>query len=138
MYSELTVLLLSSFVSATLFPGGSELLLIYYLKNNPNNLYWYFCAVTIGNGSGAVLTYFLAGYLSWGQEKAKFRYLKTWRFCQRYGVWALLLSWLPVIGDFIPLAAGWLKTPILTSIVLIAVGKALRYAVIIISTLSLI
>ena len=138
MFSELIVLLLSSFVSATLFPGGSELLLIYYLNNNPDNLWWYFTAVTLGNSLGAVLTYVLAGYLYWGREKAKLQYLKTWRFCQQYGVWALLLSWVPVIGDFIPLAAGWLKTPVLTSILLIAAGKALRYAVIIIGTLSLI
>ncbi|MFT7054344.1 MAG: membrane protein YqaA with SNARE-associated domain, partial [Psychromonas sp.] len=57
---------------------------------------------------------------------------------QKHGLWALLLSWLPVVGDFIPLAAGWLKLPVLRSILLITLGKALRYAVIIFATLSLI
>ncbi|MGB5446529.1 MAG: YqaA family protein [Psychromonas sp.] len=138
MYSELFVLLVSSLVSATLFPGGSELLLIYYIKNNPHNLWWYFTAATLGNSLGAIITYFLAGYLYWGREQARQKHLKTWHFCQKYGVWALLLSWVPVVGDFIPLAAGWLKTPQLLSITLITAGKALRYGVIIISTVFLI
>lgn len=138
MYSELIILLVSSLLSATLFPGGSELLLIYYLKNNPNDLWWYFSAATLGNSLGAILTYCLAWRLYWGREKAKNKHLKTWNFCQKYGVLALLLSWLPVVGDFIPLAAGWLKTPPLLSILLITAGKALRYGVIIIGTLFLI
>ena len=135
MYSELSFLLVSSLLSATLFPGGSELLLIYYLKNNPNDLWWYFSAATLGNSLGAIITYFLARHLYWGRDQAKNKHLKTWYFCQKYGVWALLLSWLPIVGDFIPLAAGWLKSPPLLSIVLITIGKAVRYGVIILSTL---
>ncbi|WP_232784858.1 YqaA family protein [Psychromonas sp. MB-3u-54] len=138
MWSELMVLLVSSFVSATLFPGGSELLLIYYVKNNPSDLWWYFSAVTLGNSLGALSSYFLGFYVCGGMQQAKSKYLKTWVFCQKYGLWALLLSWLPVVGDFIPLAAGWLKLPIFRSILLITLGKALRYAVITLATLSLI
>lgn len=138
MWSELIVLLVSSFVSATLFPGGSELLLIYYLKNNPSDLWWYFSAVTLGNSFGALTTYFLGFYVCGAMQKAKSKYLKTWLFCREYGLWALLLSWLPIVGDFIPLAAGGLKLPILRSILFITAGKALRYAVITFTTLSLI
>jgi membrane protein YqaA with SNARE-associated domain len=132
------ILLVSSFVSATLFPGGSELLLIYYVKNNPSNLWWYVSAATLGNSLGALSSYFLGFYVCGGIQKAKSKYLKTWLFCQKYGLWALLLSWLPVVGDFIPLAAGWLKLPIFRSILLITLGKALRYVVITLVTLSLI
>ncbi|MFQ3176142.1 MAG: membrane protein YqaA with SNARE-associated domain [Psychromonas sp.] len=132
------VLLVSSFVSATLFPGGSELLLIYYVKNNPSNLWWYFSSVTLGNSLGALSSYFLGFYVCGGSQKVKSKYLKTWTFCQKHGLWALLLSWLPVVGDFIPLAAGWLKLPIFRSILLMTLGKALRYAVITFATLSLI
>jgi membrane protein YqaA with SNARE-associated domain len=138
LWSELIVLLLSSFVSATLFPGGSELLLIYYVKNNPSDLWWYFSAVTLGNSLGALCTYFCGCYLYSRVQKAKVKYFKTWVFCQKYGLWALLLSWLPIVGDFIPLAAGALKLPILRAILFITTGKALRYAVITFTTLSLI
>lgn len=138
MWSELIVLLVSSFVSATLFPGGSELLLIYYVQNNPSELWWYFSAVTLGNSLGALSTYFFGYYLHRGIQKAKNKYAKTWVFCQKYGLWALLLSWLPIVGDFIPLAAGALKLPILRAILFITTGKALRYGVITFTTLSLI
>ena len=127
----------SSFVSATLFPGGSELLLIYYLKNNPADLWLYFSSVTLGNSLGALLTYFMGYYLHWGREKAAGKHHKAWLFCQRYGAPSLLLSWLPIVGDLLPLAAGWLKLAILPSILLIVTGKALRYWVIVSSSLYL-
>ena len=138
MFHELLTLFISSFVSATLFPGGSELLLIYYLKNNPADRWLYFLSVTLGNSLGALLTYFMGYYWRWGREKAQSKHHKAWRFCQRYGSPALLLSWLPVVGDLLPLAAGWLKLAILPSALLIIIGKALRYWLIIYSALYLI
>jgi len=41
----------------------------------------------------------------------------------------LLLSWLPVIGDPLCAAAGWLRLHWLLSLVFIGVGKTARYAV---------
>ncbi len=137
MFYELLTLFTSSFVSATLFPGGSELLLIYYLKNNPADLWLYFSVVTLGNSLGALLTYFMGYYFYWGRKKAKSKHQKAWLFCQRYGVSALLLSWLPIVGDLLPLAAGWLKLPVSRSALLIVMGKALRYGVIVSSVLYL-
>ncbi|MCW8995956.1 MAG: DedA family protein [Psychromonas sp.] len=134
---QLFVLFISSFVSATLFPGGSELLLIFYLKSNPADLWWYFSIVTIGNSLGAWLTYLLGYYSYWGRKQAQRKYQKSWSLCQRYGVTALLFSWLPVIGDILPLAAGWLKLAIFPSILSIVIGKAMRYGVIVGATLSL-
>jgi len=137
LFYELSALFFNSFISATLFPGGSELLLIYYLKNNPADLWFYFSAVTFGNSLGALLSYFMGYYLYWGRNKAKSKQQKAWRFCQRYGAWSLLLSWLPLAGDLLPLAAGWLKLPALPCAVFIIIGKAVRYLLIIYSTLYL-
>ena len=137
MIYELLTLFISSFVSATLFPGGSELLLIYYLKNNPADLWLYFSVVTLGNSLGALLTYLLGYYLYWGRKEAESKYQKAWLFCQRYGASALLFSWLPIIGDLLPLAAGWLKLAMIPSTLLIVIGKAIRYWVIVSSTLYL-
>lgn len=127
LFQELLILFASSFVSATLFPGGSELLLIYYLKNNPGDLWLYFSSVTLGNSLGALLSYFMGYYLHWGREKAAGKHQKSWLFCQRYGAAALLFSWLPVVGDLLPLVGGWLKLAMLPSMLLIVIGKALRY-----------
>ena len=134
MYSEFAFLFFSGLVSATLFPGGSELLLIYYLHNSPDNALGYFTAITVGNSLGAFITYFMGYYLSWGREKTQQKHEKISVFCRRYGAPALLLSWLPIVGDLLPLIAGWLKVAIVRSLLCIFVGKALRYGAIIIST----
>lgn len=135
MLPELFSLFISGFVSSTLLPGGSELLLIYYVKNNPENCWIYFFAVTAGNSLGAMFTYLMGYYFYWGRDKAQKKHKKAYLFCQKYGVYSLLLSWLPLIGDLLPLVAGWLKLSILKSLILIITGKALRYVLIIISTL---
>lgn len=49
---------------------------------------------------------------------------------RRWGSPALLLSWLPVIGDPLCVAAGWLRIHWLRALILIALGKGLRYAAI--------
>ena len=46
----------------------------------------------------------------------------------RWGVWALLFAWLPLVGDALPLAAGWLRISWLKSLLFIFIGKASRYA----------
>lgn len=53
------------------------------------------------------------------------KWLRSW------GMPVLLLSWLPVVGDSLCLAAGWLRLPWLPGLVLIALGKGLRYAALI-------
>ncbi len=112
-------------------------MLIYYVKNSPDNVLYYFIAATAGNSLGALISYAMGYYLKMGREQVKDKYKKAWHISQRYGVWSLLLSWLPIIGDAFPVLAGWLKLPLWQSIILIILGKALRYAVLITSTLSL-
>jgi len=138
LWSELAILFFSSLISATLFPGGSELLLIYYVKNDPSLSLSYFIAVTIGNSLGALITYFMGYFFYWGRDKAQSKHQKAWSFCQKHGAWALLLSWLPVVGDLLPLTAGWLKLAIIKSSLFIITGKAIRYLLVISATLSFI
>jgi membrane protein YqaA with SNARE-associated domain len=135
LFSELMTLFVSAFISSTLFPGGSELLLVYYLNKIPENSVYYFVAVTAGNSLGALVTYFMGYYFSWGREKAQNQHQKMTCWCQKYGAYALLLSWLPIVGDLLPLVAGWLKISILKSMLFIVSGKALRYALLIVTTL---
>jgi len=117
----------SGFISATLFPGGSEVLFAYYLKQQFTLKWGFFLAVTIGNSLGAVVTYLLGYYIHFGQEKAAIKFPKTLIFCKKWGNIALLLSWLPIIGDVICLFAGWLKLPKITAFINIIIGKSLRY-----------
>lgn len=121
------LLFFSGFISSTLFPGGSEVLFIYYLKQQFALKWGFFLAVTIGNSLGAVVTYFMGYYFNYGQQKAAEKYPKTLVFCNKWGSLALLLSWLPIIGDVICLFAGWLKLPQKTAFISIVIGKSLRY-----------
>ena len=57
---------------------------------------------------------------------------ERWRgLVQRYGVWSALLCWLPVIGDPIAIALGLFRTSTWPVLVLMFIGKASRYAVLI-------
>ena len=49
---------------------------------------------------------------------------------QRHGYWVLLLSWAPVVGDALCVAAGWLRFNPWASIFVIGVGKFARYLVV--------
>ncbi len=58
------------------------------------------------------------------------------RWLQRYGCAALLLSWVPVIGDVLCVLAGWLRMPWMSTILCILIGKVLRYLVVVGLTLK--
>ncbi len=134
LFSELNTLFFSGFISSTLLPGGSELLLIYFLNHNSNHVWSYFIAVTAGTSLGAMVTYLMGYYFYWGRDRAHAKHRKSIRFLKKYGVYSLLLSWLPIVGDLLPLVAGWLKLSISKSLLFILASKAFRYLLIIIST----
>lgn len=117
----------SGFISATLFPGGSEVLFVYYLQQNMDDKWGLFLAVTLGNSLGGIVTYLMGFYINWGQQKTADKYPKTLMFCKKWGNVALLLSWLPLLGDVICLFAGWLKLPKISAFIYIVMGKSFRY-----------
>ena len=121
----------SGLLSSTLLPGNSEAIFSVALINEPDLLITMLLAVTAGNTIG--------GLISWGmgrliairysaEQLTKPSHLKALKTIQRWGTPALLLSWVPVIGDPLCVAAGWLKTAPILSFIYIAVGKFLRYA----------
>ncbi|MGB0899861.1 MAG: YqaA family protein [Psychrobium sp.] len=122
-------LFISSFLAATLLPGGSEALLIYDLTQRPELAVTLVIVASIGNSLGSVTSYGL-GII--GAKKLTERQLqsKAALWVKHYGVYSLLLSWLPLIGDVICVAAGLFKLPLWRSILFITVGKTCRYTVI--------
>ncbi|MCS6945337.1 MAG: DedA family protein, partial [Sutterellaceae bacterium] len=89
----LLALALSSFVSATLFPGGSEVVLLTLLQQRPE-LYWTAIVVATAANTAGGMTSYLIGRLLPARADAR-----GIRWVRRYGYPALLLSWLPLIGD---------------------------------------
>lgn len=59
------------------------------------------------------------------------------RHFRRFGVWLLLLSWLPLIGDPIVLIAGAFRVPWRVALPLLTIGKAARYVVVAVGALAL-
>lgn len=117
-------LLLGSFLSATLLPGGSEALLWGFLQLHPERAGTALAIATIGNTLGGMSTYACGRFLpKWQRVEA----LPHQEKMQRWGSPALLLSWLPLLGDALCLAAGWLRLHWVACLIFMATGKFLRY-----------
>jgi membrane protein YqaA with SNARE-associated domain len=124
-------LFLSAFISSTIAPGGSEAVLAYMVSERHDQAGFLVIIATIGNTLGAMTTWGLgvlaakklpvASFLSGKKQKA-LNIIKT------RGLWVLLFSWLPLIGDALCFAGGWLKCPLLPACLLILAGKFGRYA----------
>lgn len=128
-------LFFSAFLAATILPFSSEgLLSVLYLKGYGAALLLLFA--TLGNVLGSCTNYGL-GYYGGHYLVEKILRLKPEQFAkaeQRYkkfGYWALLLAWVPVIGDPITVVAGVLRIKFLPFFILVLLGKFTRYAVII-------
>ena len=122
--SSLVVLFASSFLAATLLPGGSEAVLFGVLKFNPQQ-YWPALAVaTLGNTLGGMSSYLIGRIVPQRAE------IKGLNWIKRHGSPALLLAWVPILGDPLCVAAGWLRVNPWLSALFMALGKFARYLVI--------
>lgn len=122
-----------SLLAATLLPGGSEALLLYDLSLGYNPLLLIFTA-TIGNTIGSVINYVIGlkgtdYIISRGYAKEE-KLQKAENFYQEYGVWSLLLSWMPIIGDPITFIAGVLHFDFKKFVLIVLFAKGVRYLVI--------
>ena len=120
----LGTLFASSFLAATLLPGGSEAVLFAVLKLHPEQLWPALGVATLGNTLGGLSSYLL------GRLIPQTKPLKGLATVQRWGSPALLFSWVPLLGDPLCVAAGWLRLNPWWSTLFIAIGKFGRYWVI--------
>ena len=112
----------AAFLSATVLPGNSEFVLVGVLAKYPT-LFWQCIVVaTVANTLGGMTSYGIGRVLPAKPEKNK---ALTW--LQRYGEWMLLLSWVPLIGDALCVAAGWLRINPWLTLLMLAIGKCARY-----------
>ena len=131
---SLISLFASSFLSATLLPGNSEVVLIAMLLAVASQPWLLVLIAIIGNSLGGVTNVILGRLFplrktSRWQEKAS-------GWLRRYGAAALLLSWAPVIGDLLCLLAGWMRISWGPVLFFLCLGKAIRYIVVAAITLQ--
>lgn len=117
----LWALFTSSFLAATLLPGGSEIALYAMLKVHPETTWTAIGVATFGNTLGALTSYAI------GRVMPQARPLRRLDVVSRYGAPILLLFWVPFIGDPLCVAAGWLRINAATATLFIAIGKLARY-----------
>jgi len=127
-------LFLSAFVSASLFPGGSEVLLFALAAEGSRDPASLLVTATLGNTLGGMSSWLLGRVLAWRFPHRPLlkgqRHRAAWRAMRRWVAPILLFSWLPVIGDPLCVVAGWLRTALWSTVFFVAVGKLLRYGVI--------
>jgi membrane protein YqaA with SNARE-associated domain len=126
--ASLAALFSAAFISATVLPGGSEVVLVKFLLDHPAHGGAALAVATVGNTLGSMTTYLLGRLFPARLESPRAARATLW--LRRYGAPALLLAWLPLVGDALCGAAGWLRISWMASLAFIAAGKAARYAAI--------
>ena len=122
----LAAVLAASFVAATIVPLSSEAVLFGYLKLHPEHAALAVALATLGNTAGGMTTYLIGRLFP---EKGKFSE-KTLQKVRRYGAAATFFAWLPLAGDGLCLAAGWLRVNWMATLGFMAAGRLARYLVI--------
>ena len=120
----LSGLFVSAFLSSTLLPGSSEVVLAALVAQDPARLWPAIAFATAGNTLGGLTSYALGRVLPMPKTLPR-----ALAIAQRYGVAALQLSWVPLIGDALCVASGWLRHDLFLAALAIAVGKFARYVV---------
>lgn len=127
---DLLTLFLWSFLASTILPLGSEPALAATV-NRRGTVALPVTIATVGNYLGACTTYALAISASRAvkSDRAARRFERASTLIRKYGAPALLLSWVPLLGDAIVAAAGAARMHFLPFSLWTLTGKAARYAV---------
>ena len=122
---SLASLFASSFLSSTLLPGNSEVVLVAMLLSGVSQPWLLVLIATMGNSLGGLTNVILGRFFPL-REKSRWQE-KAVGWLKRYGAATMLLSWMPVIGDLLCLLAGWMRISWGPVLFFLCLGKALRY-----------
>lgn len=143
----LVSLFFGSLLASTLVPGGVEGLLYFMVDGGEHALLSLLIVASTGNTLGGIITWAIGYFLqhrflpfavdSTGQsdQKPEKKGITRWftltpgsmKRVRKWGTPALLMSWMPVIGDPLCLAAGFLRFSFWPCLLMIAAGKFARY-----------
>lgn len=126
-------LFVASFLSATIVPFSSEAVLLGMIVAGFDPVLTTIIA-TLGNWLGSMFTFWL-GYVGNIERIEKWLRIskeKTDKYkavTKKYGAWFGLLVWVPIIGDVLAVCMGLVRIPVVMSMILILIGKAVRYSI---------
>jgi len=127
-------LFLSAFLAATLVPAYSEILFAGLISAGYDPLLLLAWA-SAGNTMGSAVNWTLGRYLLHFQDRRWFPFrantlARAQQWFQKFGVWSLLLAWMPVGGDALTFIAGVMRVPFWLFLLLTAIGKTTRYTLV--------
>ncbi len=125
-------LLIISFLAATILPLSSELVLSTMLLTDSFDKYLLLVVASFGNIFGSSVNWYLGKKILIFRDKKWFpvnekQIAKSEMYFKKYGIWSLLLSWVPIIGDPLTVIAGILKINFFTFLLLVSISKTSRY-----------
>lgn len=131
----------SALLSATILPGSSEVVMTALITAYPDQAWPGFWVALAGNLIGCLLTFGMGhagrqGYERFQKVRVDMSGPQVQRL-RRWGTPALFLAFVPLVGDALVLAAGWLKMPFWQSMFWIALGKGTRYMLVVLGMLGL-
>ena len=134
-------LFLAAFLAATIVPAQSEAVLVGLILADKQPLLLLLLVATAGNVLGSVVNWLLGRFIEHFRDRPWFpvspeKLARAEAWYRRFGVWSLLLSWVPIIGDPLTVVAGVLRTPFLTFLALVTLAKAGRYITLAVVTLG--
>ncbi len=137
-YFELLALFFSSLLAATIFPTQSEMVLVAMSLGGKYSSALLLTIATVGNVLGSLFNWLLGFYIAKFKDKKYFpvnekQLSKYSKIYEKWGVWSLLLAWVPIIGDPLTVVAGIFRTNIWLFLLLVTIGKFTRYFILIIS-----
>lgn len=142
-FAAYLALFLAAFLAATIVPAQSEAVLVGLILADKQPLLLLLLVATAGNVLGSVVNWLLGRFIEHFRDRPWFpvspdKLARAEAWYRRFGVWSLLLSWVPIIGDPLTVVAGVLRTPFLTFLALVTLAKAGRYIVLAVVTLGVI
>ena len=125
-------LLIISFLAATILPLSSELVLSTMLLTDSFDKYLLLVVASFGNIFGSSVNWYLGKKILIFKDKKWFpvnekQIAKSEMYFKKYGIWSLLLAWVPVIGDPLTVIAGILRVNFFTFLLLVSFSKTSRY-----------
>ena len=121
-----------SFLSGSVLPIASEILLLFFL-NLGLSAVWLTIVATVGNTFGGI-SCFMLGYLTNKNTVQRVlripekRMKRADMLIQKYGYWTAALSFVPAIGEVLLVVLGIMRVNKYKVIAVMTVGKFVRYA----------
>ena len=136
--AALAGLFASALLAATILPMQSEAVLFGLLHLGRLEPWLLLVVASVGNVLGSIVNWMLGRSLNALRSRRWFpvsdeRLHSAEHWFRRFGLWSLLLSWVPLIGDPLTVVAGALRVPLVTFALIVGFAKTARYVAVILA-----